>query len=902
MSEKRTHSDARPDPDAFLVLARQESPSDRRGRLKVFLGAAPGVGKTYAILQAARRLKDEGTDVVLGLVETHGRADTEGLTAGLEILPRRFTEGRSKLAGEFDLDAALARRPTLLVVDELAHSNPPGGRHPKRWQDVEELLDAGIDVWTALNIQHLESLADLVSRVTGVTVRETVPDRFVQNADDVVVVDLTPEELIERLQAGKVYVPETARRATQNFFTVGNLTALRELALRRTAARVDDQMAEYLRQKAIDGPWGTGERLLVCVGPDTEALVRKCGRLATALNAGWIAVHLEQPGADPGDARGERQIGAILHLAETLGAETTRLQSRDFPTDLLAFARRENVTQIIVGVSAAPFWARLLRGTLAERLMRRAGDIAVLVVTDAEPVRWRLRLAPGRPGAWAMDGAIATLSVGLALLTGWGLSLLMPLPNLSMIFLASVMISAVARGTRSAILAAVLSFLAYNFFFIEPRFTLTVARGHEFFALLIFLAVAALTGFLAGQARTEAKSALKSASTARSLADFSRRLSAAATAEDVTWVAVNQLHKLLDRDAVILLRDDVSLVLSAAWPPTELADAAEMSAARWAYEKAEMAGMGTGTLPTVRFRFQPLTTPEGTVGVLGVTSGAGPDGFSAEQERSLAAIADQTAIALERAKLVGEAVKTAALAENDRIREALLASLSHDLRTPLASITGAVTTMRELGAELSDTDRTSLLETVETESASLTRLVTNLLDMSRIEAGAMKVRRDWVDAADTIRAAVERGRKAFPDLYIRLSIAPGLPYLRGDSQLLGQVLFNLLDNAHKYGGAAPVSVHARREGGAVVISVTDEGPGIKPTELERVFDKFYRAGGSDGRRPGTGLGLSICRGLVEAMGGRIHAESPAVRRRGTRIVLRLPVPEKGPARTEGGME
>lgn len=886
MRESRQTQEDRPDPEALLALGKD----GHRGRLKVYLGAAPGVGKTYAILQGARRLKEACTDVVLGLIETHGRTDTSALAEGLEMLPRRKMVDGGRTVEEFDIDAALRRRPQLLIVDELAHTNATDSRHPKRWQDVEELLEAGIDVWTALNIQHLESLADIVSRITGVVVRERVPDSILQEADEVVVVDITPDELIGRLQAGKIYVPETARRATANFFSLANLTALRELALRRTADRVDDEITDFRRAKAIDRPWSTSERLLVCIGPGADLLVRKASRLATALNAGWIAVHVESPGEEEVDPERERRTAETLMLAQTLGAETRRLQSHDFPTDILALARRENVTQIIVGRSKAANWRRVARWTLADQLTRRASDIGVLIIVD-ENERRRVRpfaSALDRAGL-SVDAGVAVAAVGLALIAAHGLTLLLPLPNLSMIFLAAVLAAAIARGTRSAILASVFSFLAYNFFFIEPRFTLSVARPHEFFALVIFLVVAGFTGSLAGQARKQAASALRHAATAQTLSEFARKLSGAATIDEVLDASASQFHKMIGFDAVILLPDDGVLTLRASWPPTELADPAEWSAAHWALEKAEPAGWATSTLPKVRFRFQPLSTPEGVVAVLGLAIADGTEPITAEQERNLSAIADQTAIAIDRVRLVSEAVKAAALEENEKIRQTLLASLSHDLRTPLATITGAVSTLRQMDANLSADSRSALLAGIEHETDRLSRFVTNLLDMSRIESGAIRVRDDWIDPVDMIRTAADRFRRTSSEIDLRLSLATTLPLVRADAKLLEQVLFNLLENSQKYGEGAPVSIHARQDAGELLISITDEGPGIKKRDLVRVFDKFYRGGGSDGRKPGTGLGLSICKGLVEAMGGQIAIESPAVRRRGTRVTIRLPL-------------
>ena len=881
--------DRRPDPDALLALAGKEA----RGRLWVFLGAAPGVGKTYAMLQRAHALRREGADVVVGLVESHGRSETAALLDGLEVLPRKIVSHRGQTIEEFDIDAALARRPKLIIVDELAHTNAPDSRHPKRWQDVEELLDARIDVWTALNIQHIESLADVVSRITGVAVRETVPDTVLRDASDIVLVDITSEELIQRLKEGKVYLPETARLAQQNFFTVGNLTALRELALRRTAARVDDQMVDYLRQHAIHGPWETSERLLVCVGPDalSEEVVRTASRLATGLNASWVAVTVQAVGREEGDPVRARRVEDALRLAERLGGETERLIGHDLPAEVLAFAQRENITQIVIGRSRAGPLATLAGRSLSSALVRRSKDISVHVVIggperEAPPKRiWR---SPGIIGL-PVGGLAALASVALATGLGSVLDVWLHLPNLSMIFLTAVLFCAVQFGLRSAVLAAVLSFFAYDFFFIEPRYAISIAEPQEFFALLIFLVVAILTGLLAGRARDQSRSVRDNARTTQSIYELSRKLSGAAAVDDILLASTIYMHKTLGaRCVVMLLPADGELSLSVAWPPIDHLDPGETSAARWALEKGEPAGWRTGTLPNVRFQFRPLVTTRGVGGVCGFELADPLTAISPERERALNLILEQTAIAIDRSLLVKESVKTAALEENEKLRTTLLSSLSHDLRTPLASITGAVTTLRQFGETMAPAKREDLLASIEEEAARLTRFVANLLDMSRIEAGALKPKRDFVDVAEVVRAAVERARKAFPDQKLTTSLARDLPSIRGDANLLEQVLFNLFDNAQKYGGGAAAMVHARRLGGNVQISITDEGPGVKPADLERIFEKFYQGGRSDGRKAGTGLGLSICRGLIEAMGGTIHAESPAARRRGTRIVIDLP--------------
>jgi two-component system, OmpR family, sensor histidine kinase KdpD len=885
---------ARPDPDALLAAFRRESV----GRLKVFLGAAPGVGKTYAMLQNARRLKDEGVDVVIGLVETHGRAETSALVEGLEVLARRTVDYHGRTLEEFDLDAALKRKPKLIVVDELAHSNAPDSRHPKRWQDVQELLDAGVNVWTALNIQHLESLADVVSRITGVAVRETVPDRVLQEAADVVLVDLTPEELVQRLNDGKIYVPETARRATQNFFTPGNLTALRELALRRTADRVDDQMVDYLREKAIEGPWAASERLLACVGADeaSERVVRRTSQLATGLNADWTAVTVETIG-QAGDAQRANRLAKVFALAERLGGQTLCLQGSDYPIEILRLAARENFTQIVLGQSHAGLLRRILGRSLPDALMRRLGGIEIHIVPSEEkppPSLWpRLKPLVSRRGL-APELAVAFASVAAAVVVAEALSEVVELPNLSMVFLTAVLFCAVRFGTRAAVIASLVSFAAYNFFFIPPVYTFTVAQPHELFALLVFLAVAVLTGSLTGRVRYQRETVIKNAELTQSLYDYSRKLSGASRADDVLWAAAAHLHETFGGRIVLLVAEGDELQIRAAWPPDGQLDAAALGAANWAQQKREPAGWGTGTLPRIAYQFRPLLAARGAIAVCGFEPHSTDEPITAEDERALTAILDLTAIALDRSLLARESVNAATMQENEKVRDALLDSLSHDLRTPLSSIAGAASSLRALGDKMSPAERIELLSSIEEETGRLARFVANLLDMSRIEAGGLKVNRDLVSIADVVQGAVERSRKAFPGDPARVSLAPNLPFVRGDDKLLEQVVFNLLDNAHKYAGDRGAIVHARREGDEIVLSVTDEGPGIKPAELERIFEKFYRGGRADGRKAGTGLGLSISRRLVEAMGGAITAQSPAVRRRGTRFVVRLPVAHSTP--------
>jgi two-component system sensor histidine kinase KdpD len=883
----------RPDPDALLALVQ----SEERGKLKVFLGAAPGVGKTYAMLSAAKVAAREGIDVVIGLVETHGRKETAALIQGIEMLPQRNVDYRGRIIQEFDIDAALARRPKLIIVDELAHTNAPDSRHPKRYQDIEELIAAGIDVWTAMNIQHLESLSDVVSRITGVAVRETVPDTVVEKADEVVVVDIPPAELIQRLKEGKVYLPENAKRAADNFFKPGNLTALRELALRRTADRVDDQMVVFLRQNAIEGPWPAAERILVCVGTDpmTETVVRAGSRLASGLNASWIALHLARADYEETSHRALRRIDDAMRLAERLGAELARLSARNLPEELLRFARRENVTQIVLGRSAADWFARLRGRSLPEQVVRLASGVAVHIVTSDEPAR-RPRWASLRPRLSALASAAPFLSVAAAVGVGMVASRFLVLPNLSMIFLTAVLFCAVSFGAWSAIIAAFLSFLAYNFFFIQPIYTFTVAEPHELFALLIFLLVAVLTGGLAGRVREQSDVTARRVVAIQSLYDFSSKLSGLAKLDDVLWVVVSHVAKAVNGGALVLLGKGEELDLRQAFPPEDALGPSEWAAARWAVTRGEVAGWRTATLPNAQFRFRPLRTSRGVLGVIGVRPGDQKNDIPAADDRALSALIDQAAVAIERIQLVDEAAKAQTAMESERLRGALLSSLSHDLRTPLSSIMGAVTSLRQLGDKMPAESRRDLLATIEEETARLSRFVSNLLDMTRLEAGALNAKRDLVDVGDAVRNAVAHARANFPGRHIEVSLTADLPLVRGDATLVEQIVFNLLDNADKYVPVGlPTEVAAFAQGRKVVISVTDKGPGIPPAELERVFEKFHRVAPGDGRPAGTGLGLSICRGLASAMDGSIRAESPVADGKGTRIVMELPVAHTGSA-------
>jgi two-component system sensor histidine kinase KdpD len=889
MAERDRDILARPDPDALLALAGRGG----RGKLTIFLGAAPGVGKTYAMLARARSLKAAGADIVIGYVETHGRSETAELLTGLDVLPRRQIDYRGKMMEEFDLDAALARKPAIIVVDELAHTNTDGTRHPKRHQDIEELLEAGVDVWTALNIQHLDSMSDVVARIAGVTVREIVPDSVVNEADEVVLIDLPPVELIERLNQGKIYLPDNARRATEKFFRLGNLTALREMALRRTANRVDDQMVDYLRQNAIEGPWQTAERLIVCIAADglAEKVIRTASRLALSLNAPWIVLHVERPDrAIEGEAT--RSLDEAFRLAERLGAETRRLRGQDFVAEILKLARKEHATQIVIGRPQSRGWLGRYRLSLADALTRRVDGIAIHLVTDSStkpPAR--TPLADWRWKPLATELAPAAITVVAATFLGFTLNQILPVPSVSLLYLLAVMISAIRGGYRAAFAAAVLSALAYNFSFIDPIGTLSIAAPHEVFAFAIFIVTAIFAGGIASRIRDQAAVAGERARLTEALYDLSSKLSGTARADDVVWATVSQLQGFLKRQIVISLPVDGELQTAATWPPDSVLEVVDLAAARWTYEKDEPAGAGTGTLPSSAFQFRPLTSPQGVIGVCGFQYNKLP--LDSGEERVFGATIHQAAIAIDRARLSKEAMEQTARLAGERFRSALLSSISHDLKTPLATITGSVTSLRQYGDRMSPESRDDLLISIEEEGNRLSRFVANLLDMTRIEAGTVNPKHEWVDLADVIRDTTERARKYFPDSEIETSIAADMPLVHGDSVLMGQVLFNLIDNAVKYGGDEPVAIYARRDGANAIVSVTDLGRGIPEKDLERIFEKFFRRGGkADGGKSGTGLGLAIARGFVEAMGGSIKAESPAVKKRGSRFVLRFPVPEQ----------
>jgi two-component system, OmpR family, sensor histidine kinase KdpD len=886
--------DGRPSPEALLAEAQQSE----RGRLKVFLGAAPGVGKTFEMLSAAQARKRDGTDVVVGVVETHGRQETQALLDGLEIIPRRRIHYKGRVLEEMDLDAILARHPQLVLVDELAHTNAPESRHPKRYMDVEELIAAGIDVYTTLNVQHVESLNDVVAQITRIRVRETVPDSIIDRADEVEVIDLTPRDLIQRLKEGKVYVPHQAERAIRHYFSPGNLTALRELALRRTAQRVDQQMVSYMQGHAIPGPWPAGERVLVCISgsSDGASVVRRARLLADRLKVPWSAIHVETARSLRISEAERNRVAEALRLAERLGAETVTLPGQDIAATIAEYARANNFTHIVIARSPKSWWRDLLFGTITEQLVRRAGGINIHVIAAAPPRDQQSAAAPpvtdvapgagldARPYLGSLGCVAAALSMALVLHDVLGIT------SIALAFLTAVLASAVIWGLLPSLLACLAAVLAYNFFFLPPLYTFTITDPENVVALFFFTVVAIIASNLAARVRAQAIVARQRARTAEELYAFSRKLAVAANLDDLLWATVHQIALMLKVRVVILLPTDGSVAVRAGFPPDDALDAADIAAAKWSWEKNRPAGRGADTLPGAKRLFLPMQTGRGPVGVIGIDSDEPGPLLTPDQRRLLDALSDQAALAIERVNLVEDVDQARLEAERDRLRQALLTSISHDLRTPLASILGSATSLS--AGQVSDAMRETLVRTIQEEAERLNRFIGNLLDMTRIESGPLKPRTGLADISDVVGAALQRAGKILAQHRVQVDLAPSLPMLELDMVLFEQVLFNLLDNAAKYAPAGSlIRLRAWRTNGRVCLQVIDEGDGIAEADREHIFEKFYRARGADTGRAGTGLGLAICRGFVEAMGGTISAANRQDRS-GAVFTITLPVPAK----------
>ena len=892
--------EGRPSPEALLAAARQEG----RGRLKIFLGAAPGVGKTYEMLMSAQARRREGVDVVVGIVEPHGRRETEALLEGLEAIPRQQVEYKGHLLAEMDLDAILKRRPQLVLVDELAHTNAPGCRHLKRYLDVEELIAAGIDVFATLNIQHVESLNDVVARITRIRVRETVPDSVLDQADDIEIIDLSPEDLIKRLHEGKVYVPQQAERAVRHFFSTGNLTALRELALRRTAQRVDEQLLSHMREHAIAGPWPAGERVLVCVSeaPGAAGLIRYARRVADRLRVPWMAIYVETARTQRlTDAERDR-IADHLRLAERLGASAITIPGSSIVDEIVAYAESNNITQIVIGKSDRSRWFEILHGSVVHDLVRKTGQISVHVISggegepvSAKPIETRLPQPPLRLGHYAGAAAVVAAALGLGLL----LKAFVAVQSISLVFLTAVLASAVAWGLLPSLFACFISVLAYNFFFLPPLYTFTIADPENVVALFFFLIVAVIVSNLTAATRRQVVTARSRAKTTAALYAFSRKVAGIGALDDLLWAAAYQVSSMLNVRTVILMPDKggEGLEVAGGYPPEDRLDDADIAAARWSWEHNRAAGRGADTLPGGKRLFLPLHTGSGPVGVIGIDRDTPGPLLTPDERRLLDALADQAAVAIERISLAKGLDEARVLAETERLRAALLTSISHDLRTPLASILGAVSSLRGDPEKYGAAEREELLATLQDEAERLNRFVANLLDMTRLESGAIELQLDLIEIDEIVGVALRRAESVLGHHRVAVDIAPDLPMLRLDAVLFEQVLFNLLDNAAKYSPAGSrIDLRASRDGGLIEIEIVDEGPGIPPADLERVFDKFYRVQAQDRRRAGTGLGLAVCRGFVEALGGSIVARNRRARS-GAVLTIRMPVvPEIGAKR------
>ena len=865
----------RPDPDQLLQRAREEEERKREGQLKMFFGAAPGVGKTYAMLEAARQKRSEGVDIIVGLVETHGRKETEALLEGLEILPRRNVEYRGAVLKEFDLDMVLRRKPTIILVDELAHTNAPGSRHKKRWQDIYELLGAGITVYTTVNVQHLESLNDVVSQITGVNVRETVPDFLLDRADEIELIDLPPDDLLQRMREGKVYMPQQAAAAIENFFRKGNLIALRELALRRTADRVDEQMQVYRQDKGIKDIWPAGERILVCVGhnPRSIRLIHAARRLAAGLRAEWIAVHVEAPSRVRISESDIKQLGDHMRLAESLGAETVTLSGQRMSEEILTYARNRNVTRIIIGKPTHPRWKDKLFGSPLDEIVRGSGDIDVYVISGDvaiphlhQPSKRAPRAGRKREWLWSLLTVSLCTSIG---------KLMFPYferLDLAMIFLLGVVLTASRTSTWPALAATFLSIAAFDFFFIPPYYSFAVSDIRYFFTFIVMFIVSFVISRLTLRVRDQAESARLRERRTASLYNLSRDLVRERGVQRLSEIAMKHIGEMFDSQVAILIPDEQNrLVPTASGPAAFTLDQQELSVTQWVYEHRQAAGLSTDTLPGAKALYLPLIASAGVIGVIGILPKTAIDGFEPEQFHYLEAFANQTAIAIERSFL-GEAAQRALLkAETESLRNTLLSSISHDLRTPLSAITGAATTLLQKDVAFDRNTRAELLQTIQEEAEHLNRIIKNVLDMTRLESGAIKISKEWQPLDEIVGVVLDRLGNRLNDHPVTVKLQGNLPLIPFDALLLEQVFMNLFDNAIKYSPkGTPLELSATESFYTVTVELADHGPGIPPGEEERIFEKFVRGRGAGS---GVGLGLAICRTIINAHGGKIWAEN-----------------------------
>jgi two-component system sensor histidine kinase KdpD len=885
-------NDERPNPDALLTAIQKEEAAHRRGQLKVFLGMCPGVGKTYAMLEAARREQAAGRHVVLGYVETHGRKETDALAEGLPKVPRRSIEYRSVTLTEMDLDAVLARKPQLALVDELAHTNAPGSRHPKRYQDVRELLDAGIDVFTTLNVQHVESRAEIVREVTGSTIHETVPDSVLDQAE-IELVDLPPDELLRRLAEGKVYMADRAQTAAANFFREGNLFALRELALRFAAEHVGQDVRDYLQKRQITGPWKIGQRLLVAISPSplSEPMARWTRRLADNLQAPWLAVYVDT--GRPLSEAEETRLQQNLALARELGAEVISTTDQDIVSALLRVARQHNVTQIVVGKPAGFRALDLFRGgSMLSRLIRESGNIDVHCVraeASGRPPRAPLlrRFTSSGPRQYlaALLVVVATTGFNLILSNWTGYYVV------SLVYLLVVVGLGLFVGRGPNLLAAALSALLWNFLFVPPIYTFIIANLRDALMFAVLFVVALAMGQLTTRLRAQQTAEREREERATALYLLTRELAEAKDLAQLLGTVVRQLGTTFNAEVALLLPDPDAPgpLLPYPFNTFEVSDK-EASVATWAYRNRKPAGRDTDTLPASEAVYWPLVTPDGCVGVVGLKPKDGRS-WSLQQRNLLESFIRQIALVLDRQRLSDAEQNAKLIAESERLGKTLLDSISHELRTPIAAITSAASGLSDLAEGGNPGLRRALTAEIHEAGQRLNRLVGNLLDMTRLESGHLKPRLDWCDVSDLTSVALRRVEKELAKHVVTAGIPRGLPLVQMDFVLMEQVLVNLLLNAALHTPAGTrVHLSARVEGNEVLLSVADSGPGIPAEAMPHIFDKFYRA--PNALAGGSGLGLSIVKGFVEGHGGRVEARNrPAG---GAEFIVRLPLGEAPP--------
>lgn len=875
-------TERRPDPDALLARAQAEKCPGRRGHLKVFFGMCAGVGKTYAMLSEAHERSRAGIDVVVGYVETHGRSETDVLLNGLEVLPHKQVDYRGVRLCEFDLDAALSRKPALVLVDELAHSNAPGLRHAKRWQDVTDLLDAGIDVYTTVNVQHIESLNDVVAQIVGVVVRETVPDSIIERADEIELVDLPPDDLLERLKEGKVYVADQARRAVEQFFRRENLVALRELALRQTAERVGAQVQVERASRGDARPWATNERILVCVGPSplSARVVRTARRMAAAAQADWIAISVESPGLSD---QAMAQIRRNLKLAERLGAETTILSGERFADEVLTYAVQRNITKIVIGKpqrqGAGVLPIRLiewLRGSPVDELIRRSGEIDVHVVKgEGEPTSPAPRPPRTQRTRWPGYAAAVAVLAGCTLV-GFPLTEVLSPVNLTMLYLAGVVFIATRYGRGPSVVAAILAPLLFNFFFTQPYYTLAIHDPQYLITFLVLVVTAVVISGLTQRVRQQSEAARARYLRTAALYFMSRQLAAAADAASLARGVVRHVADVFQGAAAVLLPDaNDALTVAGRHGEFPQHESNESAAARWVFDHQKWAGWSTDTLPAAQAIYLPLVASGRSLGVLGLRPHDRSRALEPDQRHMLETFATQLAIALERAAFAAQAETATRQAETERVRSALLSCVSHDLRTPLATIAGAASTLLDDTAGVSADTRRELLQSVANGAGRLNQLVGKLLEMTRLESAGFRLQRDWYPLDELVGSALRRLSAVLREHRIEAVIPDDLPLFYVDGVLIDEVLANLLENAARYAPrGSEITLRGTAAGDHVLVEVLDRGPGVEPGSEAEIFRRFVR------RRPatdraGTGLGLAICAAVVRLHHGEIGVENRA---------------------------